>query len=103
MIAILIGLAVAAGSQCTLSELSRLPAAELLAREDAFRDTVPQSDRRRIDRLLPRNDGDRVAACASRDGAACDAAAYLAAFRAAKLLPVFVHDACLPLDRRRPG
>ena len=88
-------LAVAA-PQC---DIAHYAPAELLDREEHFRDSLAVVDRARLDRALPRDGNDGVAVCVGQDGAACDAQAYVKAFDATGLMPRFIAGLC-PAHRR---
>lgn len=87
----------ASAVECPQADPTQLHPADLLDREETFRDGLSPADRERLDAVLPRTaDGARVAACAGRDGTGCDAHAYLVAFKASGLMPRFQASLCPP-------
>lgn len=83
------------------ARFTALPAGERLQRLDDFRDALPASERRRLDRALPRSAGGGIARCdhIDRSRASCESAAYLPALRATGLLPRFLATLRKPGDR----
>ncbi len=76
--------------RCTSGDAVRFAPGDMLAKAEAFRDGLAPPERQRLDQALPRSAEGRVAACAGRDGTACDVAATLAAFRRIVLMPSFL-------------
>ena len=80
--------------QCATSDNVKLSPAEMLDKEEAFRNNLPPADHERLDAVLPRNINDRIGQCANRDGASCDAAAYVRAFNKLGMMPRFLKTIC---------
>jgi hypothetical protein len=83
-----------ADPQCARSDIVNMPPAAMLEKEDRFRSALADADRARLDAALPRAASGRIAECADRDGAACDAAAYLVAFRNTGMMAAFLQSIC---------
>ena len=99
MILTVLALSFAAGAASDCAQdckqpLVHIAPAEMLDLEDRFREGLPSRDRARLDHALPRAADGRIAQCDGRDGAACDAMAYLAAFKAVGMMPAFLATIC---------
>lgn len=80
---------------------------DLLQRLDDFRASLDGRDRARLDRTLPRDAGDTIAACAGnvdRSEASCENGAYIRALRRTGMMARFKAGICHEpvADRLRP-
>ncbi len=81
---------------CSGPDTSNAAPADMLQRLDTFRASLTASDRRRLDRALPRSADGGIARCDAVEGsrASCEASAYLPALRATGLMPRFLATTC---------
>ncbi|CAN5251221.1 hypothetical protein BH09PSE6_BH09PSE6_29990 [soil metagenome] len=86
----------AARSRCPEVNVVDIAPAALLDMEDGFRDRLEPDARARLDEALPRTPNGGIAQCNGRNGAACDARAYVDAIGTAGLLDAFARRLCEP-------
>lgn len=94
--------AATADPQCRQGDTVNLAPAVMLDRANQFRDSLDAESQARLDAALPRTAGGRIAQCAGRDGATCDAGAYMAAFRSTGLMPRFLQSICATRPAKAP-